>query len=86
MRSHEITTGRKKCEAVRQLVQKAVALCRRASRDETLAQIGDPEGPFISGRHYIFALDMNGKLLADGMVFCGGFYSFKEDPFANWKL
>ena len=55
--------NRERIEA-RQWVQKAVALYQSAGREETLERIGDCRGPFIEGRRYIFALDMNGKLLA----------------------
>ena len=50
--------------AVRYLVQKAIALYESAGKAETLARIADPEGPFIRGERYIFALDLEGSLLA----------------------
>ena len=132
---------------VRKWVQKAIALYQSEGKDEALARISDCHGPFIEGRRYIFALDMDGKLIAhpywqqlvghnlaglrdsegrafvkkvistankrgygytdynwplpnskkellktlffervDGIVLCSGFYSFKEDPLANFAL
>ena len=36
----------------------------RAGKEETLARIGDSEGQFTQGGRYIFALDLEGNLLA----------------------
>jgi signal transduction histidine kinase len=48
----------------RQWVQKAIAFYRSSGREETLERIGECEGPFVEGKRYIFALDMDGNLLA----------------------
>jgi cytochrome c len=49
---------------VRQWVQKAIAFYQRSGKEATLERIGECEGPFIEGKRYIFALDMDGNLLA----------------------
>jgi len=49
---------------VRRWVQKAIAFYENSSKEETLSRIADPKGPFIDGERYIFALDLEGKLLA----------------------
>ncbi len=49
---------------VRHWVQKAIALYENMGKEETLLRIGDREGPFIEGKRYIFALDLDGNLLA----------------------
>ena len=54
---------RKRLEA-RHWVRKAIALYEDSGKEETLERIADPQGPFIDGERYIFALDLEGKLLA----------------------
>ena len=54
---------RKRLET-RHWVQKAVALYENLGKEKTLEQIADPQGPFTDGERYIFALDLEGKLLA----------------------
>ncbi|MGA2401523.1 MAG: cache domain-containing protein [Syntrophobacteraceae bacterium] len=54
---------RERLEA-RHWVQEAITLYESAGKGETLARIADPEGPFIQGKRYIFALDLEGNLLA----------------------
>ena len=54
----------RECLAVRYWVQKAVALFENAGKVETLARIADPEGPFIQDKRYVFALDIEGNLMA----------------------
>lgn len=49
---------------VRHWVQKAITLYESAGKEDTLGKIGDPEGPFIQNKCYIFALDLEGNLLA----------------------
>jgi signal transduction histidine kinase len=49
---------------IRLWVQKAIALYESAGEDEVLRQIADPQGQFIQDKRYIFALDIEGKLLA----------------------
>ncbi len=49
---------------IRHWVQKAIAFYERTGKEETLARITDPRGPFIDGKRYVFALDLEGKLLA----------------------
>ncbi len=49
---------------VRHLVQETIALYENAGKQETLARIADREGPFIRGERYVFALDLDGNLLA----------------------
>jgi len=54
----------RKHQEVRHWVQKAIALYESSDRERALAQIADPKGLFIDGTRYIFALDLEGKLLA----------------------
>ena len=49
---------------VRHWIQGAIALYESAGKEETLARIANPEGQFIWGKRYIFALDLEGNLLA----------------------
>ncbi len=49
---------------VRHSVQEAIALFQEAGKEEALARIGDRNGPFTKDTHYIFALDLDGNLLA----------------------
>jgi len=49
---------------IRRWVQRAIALYESAGEDEVLRQIADPRGHFIQNKHYIFALDLDGRLLA----------------------
>jgi len=49
---------------IRLWVQKAIALYESSGKDELLRQIADPQGQFIREKRYIFALDIDGKLLA----------------------
>jgi signal transduction histidine kinase len=54
----------RECLEIRHWVQKAIAFLESSGKEETLARIADPKGPFIDGERYIFALDLEGKLLA----------------------
>ena len=54
---------RKRMET-RRRVHKAITLYENLGREKTLERIADPEGPFADGERYIFALDLEGKLLA----------------------
>ena len=49
---------------LRNLVREAIGCLRSRGREETLARISDPRGPFIQCGNCVFALDMNGNLLA----------------------
>ncbi len=49
---------------VRKWVQKAIAFYETSGKEEALERITDPKGPFIDGNRYVFALDVEGKLLA----------------------
>jgi len=48
----------------RHRVEKAIAFYESSGKEETLSRIADPKGQFIDGERYIFALDLEGKLLA----------------------
>ncbi len=48
----------------RRFLEKAIGFFRDSGKEETLAQIADPQGPFIQGRRYVFALSRGGDLLA----------------------
>lgn len=49
---------------IRHWAQKAIAFYEGLGKENTLALIANPKGPFIEGERYIFALDIEGKLLA----------------------
>lgn len=48
------------------LVKKAVALVKQAGKDKAMAAFNNPQGDFVKGDLYIFAVDLNGKTLANG--------------------
>ena len=48
----------------RHRVQRAIALFQKAGRKKTLVWIGDRNGQFVEGKRYVFALDLDGNLLA----------------------
>ena len=48
----------------RRWVQRAIVFYESTGKEKTLAQIADPKGPYVDGDRYIFALDIEGKLLA----------------------
>lgn len=50
--------------AARKWVQKAIALYESGGEKAVLAEIADPQGLFILGDRYIFALDIRGTVLA----------------------
>ena len=54
----------RECLEARHWVQKAIAFYESSGREETLARIADPKGQFTDGERYVFALDLEGKLLA----------------------
>jgi len=49
---------------VRHWVQEAISLYEREGKEKALARISDPGGPFIQGKRYVFALDLEGNLIA----------------------
>ena len=49
---------------LRKLVQEALACFRSLGREEILARVSDPRGPFIRCKICVFALDPDGGLLA----------------------
>ena len=49
---------------VRRWVQEAIDLYEGVGKEKALAEIADPDGRLIQGERYIFALDLDGNLLA----------------------
>ncbi len=49
---------------LRNLVQEALACLASVGKEETLARVSDPRGPFIRCKTCVFALDTDGGLLA----------------------
>ena len=45
-------------------VKEAISLYRAAGKDIALAEFMNPGGRFVRGDHYIFAVDINGVMLA----------------------
>ena len=48
------------------LVKKAVAAMKVKGRERVYAEIADPNGGYRHGEHYVWAVDMNGVILAAG--------------------
>jgi signal transduction histidine kinase len=48
----------------RKWVQDAVTLYENAGKETLLKEIADSRGRFVSNEHYIFALDINGTMVA----------------------
>jgi signal transduction histidine kinase len=51
-------------DAAKALVADAAKYLSENGRDATLKEIGNPEGKFVKGTLYVFAYDMDGKMLA----------------------
>jgi len=49
---------------VRSRVQEAIAFYETAGKEVTLREIGNPEGQFVQNGHYLFAVDLDGNMLA----------------------
>ena len=52
---------------VRKWVQDAITLYENAGKETLLSEIADSKGRFVSGERYIFALDLNGTVVAHPM-------------------
>jgi signal transduction histidine kinase len=52
---------------VRKLVQDAITLYENAGKETLLREIADSSGRFVSRERYIFALDLNGTMVAHPM-------------------
>ena len=52
---------------VRKWVQNAIALYENAGKETLLREIADSRGRFVSNDRYIFALDLNGTMVANPM-------------------
>ena len=62
----EMTCYKGGVDDVVSLVNKAVALMKEQGVNETIRQIMDPAGGFIKGELYVFVLDLNGTIVANG--------------------
>ncbi len=49
---------------VRHSVQRAIALYESAGKEETLSRIGSGKSSLVEGQRFVFALDLDGNLLA----------------------
>jgi cytochrome c len=49
---------------VRNWVKKAIDFLRSGGKEITLAEIANPGGQFVQNQRYVFALDLNGVMLA----------------------
>ena len=52
---------------VRKLVQDAITLYENAGKESLLREIADSSGRFVSHERYIYALDLNGTIVAHPM-------------------
>ncbi|MGA2028415.1 MAG: cache domain-containing protein, partial [Syntrophobacteraceae bacterium] len=52
---------------VRKNVQDAITLYENAGKDTLLTEVADSRGRFVSNERYIFALDLNGTVVAHPM-------------------
>jgi len=48
------------------MLEKAIAFYQANGQEKALATFNDPNGPFVKKDLYIFALDLNGKVIAHG--------------------
>jgi hypothetical protein len=46
------------------MVEKASALIKSEGREKALAEIGNPQGPFVKGEMYVFAYDLTATMVA----------------------
>lgn len=51
-------------EEAKAMLDKAVAFYKANGQEKALAAFNDPKGPFVQGDLYIFALGLDGKILA----------------------
>jgi len=49
---------------VRNQVREAIAFYETAGKSRTLSEINKPDGRFVNNGHYLFALDLEGNMLA----------------------
>ena len=49
---------------VRNRVQEAIAFCETAGKEATLREIGKANGQFVQNEQYLFAVDLEGNMLA----------------------
>ena len=59
--------NRSPAEEAKAMLDKAVAFYKANGPEKALATFNDPKGPFVKGDLYIFAVDLNGKILAHGV-------------------
>jgi cytochrome c len=53
-------------EEAKALTEKAAAYMKANGKDKSIAEFNNPNGEFVKGDLYIFALDFNGVVLAHG--------------------
>ena len=56
--------NRKTAAEAKAMLDKAVAFYKANGPEKAFAAFNDPKGPFVDGDLYIFAVDLNGKILA----------------------
>lgn len=49
---------------VRNRVQEAISFFQSAGKEATLREIDKPDGQFVQNEHYLFAVDLEGNMLA----------------------
>jgi len=59
--------NRSPAEEAKSMLDKAVAFYKANGPEKAFATFNDPKGPFVKGDLYIFAVDLNGKILAHGV-------------------
>ncbi len=57
---------RKTAAEAKAMVEKAVAYYKANGREKALAAFNDPKGAFVDGEIFVFALNMDGTILAHG--------------------
>jgi len=67
MRRTEMNTHEHERIEVRRWVQDAINLYENAGKETLLREIADSRGKFVSDERYIFALDLNGTVVAHPM-------------------
>lgn len=71
-----------------QMVHQAVAFLKKEGKAKALAAFNDPKGAFTYGDLYLFALDMDGKVLAHGrnQKFVGVNHTNIKDAAGNYHF
>ncbi len=70
------------------MVHKAIAYVAKAGKEKALAAFNDPNGPFTYRDLYVYAMDLDGKVLAHGRAqkYVGKNYSNTKDAAGRYHF